>query len=119
MPKQIMMMICPLLAFNLRSVTQNYGKWLISMPFFLVLIEVGFVLDVLFLFFFDALTLRESNILINKELEGVKIRRQNSVIWFLLTLTPHKAIIYIFFLTPLIINELTNFSVRWRQIKNY
>lgn len=89
---------------------------MLMMPFFLVLFGVGFGLDVFFFFFFDTLTPERDNKLIKKELSGVRLRCQIGVIWFWLTPERSKIPGFRFFLTPLILNELSGFGVRWCQI---
>ena len=81
-------------------------------PFFLVVFGVGFALDVYFFIFSDYLTPREGNILMERQLSGVRLRCQIGVIWF--WLTPKRSNIpgIRYFLTPLIINELSGFGVR-------
>ena len=87
-------------------------------PFFLVLIGLGFCLAMYFFFFFDILTPERVKVLIKRQLSGVRLRCQIGVIWF--WLTPKRSNIpgIRYFLTPLIINELSGFGVRWCQIMN-
>lgn len=107
--------IC-LLSASRPSVTWKCEEELLWL-FFLVLSKVGFALDVFFFFFSDTLTLRERKVLIEKELSGVRLRCQIGVIWFWLTPKVGESGIFRNFLTPLIINELSGFGVRWCQIQ--
>lgn len=85
-------------------------------PFFLVVFGVGFALDVYFFIFFDTSDTERGNILINRQLSGVRLRCQIGVIWFWLTPIDRECSRIGNFLTPLIINKLSGFGVRWCQM---
>lgn len=106
-----MMMTCLHSASRSGSVTPKCEKWLMLMwPFFLVVFGVGFALDVYFFIFSDYLTLREGNILIERQLSGVRLRCQIGVIWFWLTPIDRECSRIGYFLTPLILNKLSGFA---------
>lgn len=112
-----MMMTCLHSASRSGSVTPKCEKWLMLMwPFFLVVFGVGFALDVYFFIFFDTSDTKRGNILINRQLSGVRLRCQIGVIWFWLTPIDRECSRIGNFLTPLILNKLSGFSVRWCQM---